>query len=72
VTSTAVNEDLVYAITKEIFENFEEFKRLHPAYAVLTKESMLAGLSAPIHRGALRYYKESNLIGYIGKSLLPK
>ena len=72
VTSTAVNEDIVYAITKEIFENFEEFKSLHPAYAGLTKESMLSGLSAPIHRGALRYYKESNLIQYISPSLLPK
>jgi TRAP transporter TAXI family solute receptor len=72
VTSSSVHDDLVYAITKEIFENLEEFKSLHPAYAVLTKESMLTGLSAPIHRGALRYYKESNLIQYIDKSLLPK
>ena len=70
VTSTAVDEEIVYAITKEIFENFEEFKNLHPAYAGLTKQSMLSGLSAPIHRGALRYYKESNLIQYINKELL--
>lgn len=70
VTSTTVDEKIVYAITKEIFENFEEFKSLHPAYAGLTKKSMLSGLSAPIHKGALRYYKESNLIQYIDKELL--
>lgn len=71
VTSAAVDENIVYAITKEIFENFEEFKSLHPAYAGLTKQSMLSGLSAPIHRGALRYYKESNLIQYIDRRLTP-
>jgi len=70
VTSAFVDEKIVYAITKEIFENFEEFKSLHPAYAVLTKKSMLSGLSAPIHRGALRYYKESNLIQYIDNQKL--
>jgi TRAP transporter TAXI family solute receptor len=70
VTSVDVDERIVYAITKEIFENFEKFKSLHPAYAVLTKKSMLTGLSAPIHRGALRYYRESNLIQYIDKKLL--
>ncbi|ORJ55029.1 TAXI family TRAP transporter solute-binding subunit [Geothermobacter hydrogeniphilus] len=61
-TSADVPDDVVYAITKEVFENFEEFKKLHPAYAVLTKESMLQGLSAPIHPGALRYYKEAGLL----------
>ncbi|GAB4182234.1 MAG: TAXI family TRAP transporter solute-binding subunit [Geothermobacteraceae bacterium] len=61
-TSADVPEDIVYAITKEVFDNFEEFKKLHPAYAVLTKESMLQGLSAPIHPGALKYYKEAGLM----------
>ncbi|MCK4764706.1 MAG: TAXI family TRAP transporter solute-binding subunit [Candidatus Aminicenantes bacterium] len=71
VTSEAVDERIVYAVTKEIFENFEEFKSLHPAYADLTKKGMLAGLSAPVHRGALKYYTESNLIQHINKRLLP-
>ncbi len=62
VTSAKVSDDVVYAITKEVFDNFENFKKLHPAYAVLTKESMLMGLSAPIHPGALKYYKEAGLI----------
>lgn len=62
VTSAKVSDDIVYAITKEVFDNFEEFKQLHPAYAVLTKESMLEGLSAPLHPGAMKYFKEVGLM----------
>lgn len=61
ITSAKVPNEIVYAITKEVFENFEAFKKLHPAYAVLTKESLLQGLSAPIHEGALKYFKEAGL-----------
>ena len=71
VTSIKVSEDIVYAITKEIFENFEDFKKLHPAYQVLTKQNMLAGLSAPLHPGAAKYYKEAGLTQYIDPALLP-
>jgi len=69
VTSTDVPDEIVYAITKEVFDNFEEFKDLHPAYRTLTKESMLKGLTAPIHPGALKYYKEAGLIDYIKPSI---
>lgn len=62
VTSAKVPDEVVYAITKEVFDNFEEFKKLHPAYSVLTKENMLQGLSAPIHPGAMKYYKEAGLM----------
>ncbi len=62
VTSMNVPENVVYAITREVFEHLEEFKELHPAYQVLTKENMLQGLSAPIHPGALRYYREAGLM----------
>lgn len=62
VTSAKVPEEIVYAVTKEVFENFETFKKLHPAYAVLTKEGMLEGLSAPLHPGAVKYYKEAGLM----------
>jgi len=62
VTSAKVPDEVVYAITKEVFDNFEEFTKLHPAYEGLTKESMLEGLSAPIHPGAMKYYKEVGLM----------
>ena len=61
VTSSDVPDNIVYAITKEVFENFEEFKKLHAAYSTLTKESMLQGMSAPIHPGAMKYYKEAGM-----------
>ncbi len=61
VTSSKVSDSVVYAITKEVFENFSSFKKLHPAYQVLTKKGMLEGLSAPLHPGALKYFKEVGL-----------
>jgi TRAP transporter TAXI family solute receptor len=61
-TSADVSDDVVYAVTKEVFENLEEFRKLHPALESLTKENMLQGLSAPLHPGALRYYKEAGLM----------
>jgi TRAP transporter TAXI family solute receptor len=61
VTSAKVPDNVVYAIVKEVFDNFEAFKKLHPAYAGLTKQNMLEGLSAPLHPGALKYYKEVGL-----------
>jgi TRAP transporter TAXI family solute receptor len=70
VTSKDVDEEIVYAITKEIFDNLEEFKKLHPAYKVLTKENMLQGMSAPVHKGALKYYKENDLVKYIDPKLI--
>ncbi|SDD95719.1 TAXI family TRAP transporter solute-binding subunit [Rhodospira trueperi] len=63
VTSTAVSEDVVYELVKAVFENFEDFKKLHPAFSVLTKEEMAtASLSAPLHPGAEKYYREVGLI----------
>jgi TRAP transporter TAXI family solute receptor len=61
-TSADVPDDIVYAITKELFDNLDDFKKLHPAYGVLTKENMLEALSAPIHPGAMKYYKEAGLM----------
>ncbi len=70
ITSKNLDAKVVYAITKEVFENLESFKKLHPAYSVLTKENMLQGLSAPIHKGALQYYKEAGLTKHINPALL--
>ncbi len=70
ISSSDVSSDVVYAITKEVFENLDKFKKLHPAYSVLTKENMLEGLSAPIHPGAAKYYKESGLDKLINPELL--
>ena len=70
VTSKNTDESIVYAVTKEVFENFGVFKSLHPSYEVLTKKDMLKGLSAPIHKGALRYYRQAGLDQYIDPKLI--
>ena len=59
VVSTRTPAPVVYEIVKAVFENLDEFKKLHPALAPLKPESMIAdGLTAPLHEGAARYYKE--------------
>jgi len=59
VTSSKVSADSVYALVKAVFENFDEFKKFHPAFANFDpKEMTRAGLSVPLHEGAVRYYKE--------------
>ena len=63
VTSSDVHEDIIYNVVKSVFENFENFKKYHPAFANLKKSEMIKdGLSAPLHRGALKYYKEVGLL----------
>ncbi|MDO5103409.1 MAG: TAXI family TRAP transporter solute-binding subunit [Lautropia sp.] len=62
-TSAKVPADTIYAVVKSVFDNFEEFKKLHPALANLNPEHMVSeGLSAPLHEGAARYYKEKGWI----------
>lgn len=62
VTSTDVSDKAVYTVVKAILENFDSFKKLHPAYNNITKESLLDGLSAPLHDGAKKYFKEAGLL----------
>jgi len=63
VSSTNVPDKVVYEVVKAVFENFDSFKRLHPAFANLKKEEMVSdALSAPLHPGAAKYYKEAGLI----------
>ena len=59
VTDAGTPEKVVYTLVKAIFENFDDFKNLHPAFSRLTEAEMIKdGLSAPLHPGAVKYYKE--------------
>ncbi|PRB82076.1 TAXI family TRAP transporter solute-binding subunit [Pseudomonas sp. MYb185] len=59
VTSVNVPEETVYQTVKAVFDNFDRFKRLHPAFANLDEQEMIKeGLSIPLHDGAVRYYQE--------------
>ena len=61
VTSSDVPDAVVYAITREVIENLDEFRKLHPSLGGLTRKGMLQGLTAPIHPGAMKYYQEVEL-----------
>jgi TRAP transporter TAXI family solute receptor len=59
VSSSKVPAETIYQVTRAVFENFDEFKKLHPALANLDPKNMVKdGLSAPLHDGAVKYYKE--------------
>ena len=62
VTSAAVPEEVVFQVTRAIFENLDQFRSLHPALEALDAEEMVSdGLSAPIHDGAARFFSEAGL-----------
>ncbi|MEP3274958.1 MAG: TAXI family TRAP transporter solute-binding subunit [Stappiaceae bacterium] len=59
VTSTDTDEEAVYQLVKAVFENFNRFKALRPTFADLKEPDMISnGMIAPLHEGAIRYYKE--------------
>lgn len=59
VSSTKVPSEVVYQVVKAVFDNFDEFKKLHPAFGHLEPKDMVKnGASAPLHEGAMKYYKE--------------
>ncbi len=63
VANEATDADQVYTLVAAVFDNFERFTDFHPAYSLLAPERMLKeGLSAPLHEGALRYYREQGWI----------
>jgi len=63
VTSADVPDDHVYAVVRAVFENLDDFRKQHPAFANLDPKKMIVdGLSAPLHPGAIKYYKEKGLM----------
>ena len=59
VTSADVPDEVVYTVVKAVFDNFDQFKKLHPAFANLDEQQMIRdSLSAPLHPGAVKYYEE--------------
>jgi hypothetical protein len=63
ITSATVPDDVVYALVKSVFTNMDQFRGLHPAFANLDPQQMVTdGLSAPLHPGAEKYYREAGLL----------
>lgn len=72
VTTAAEDEEAVYQLTKAVFSNFDSFKTLHFVFATLDKERMVySGLTAPLHPGAIRYYREAGLLDERSEKLRP-
>lgn len=69
VTSADIDPERVYRLVAGVFDNLQRFKAYHPAFGMLTPESMIKeGLTAPLHEGALRYYREQ---GWVDDDILP-
>jgi TRAP transporter TAXI family solute receptor len=63
VSSAKTDPDTVYAVVAAVFDNFDRFKKLHPAFENLKPEDMVKnGLSAPLHDGAAKYFKEKKMM----------
>ena len=60
--NTDADEEVVYHMVKEVFENLDLFKQQHPAFANLTPEKLTTELIVPLHPGAKRYFKEAGLL----------
>lgn len=59
VASADTPTDVVYEVVRAVFENIDDMRKLHPAFANLDPKEMISdGLSAPLHEGALKFYKE--------------
>ena len=59
VSSTRTPAETVYQVVRAVFENFDQFRKLHPAFRNLKASEMIKdALSAPLHDGAMKYYKE--------------
>jgi len=63
VASSDLSEDTVYKIVRALFDNFDKFRKLHPALNALRPEQMVRdGISAELHKGAEKYFRENGLL----------
>ncbi len=63
VSTTDVDEEVIYQIVKAVFDNFDNFKTLHPVFVSLTPANMVKdGNTAPLHKGAERYFREKGML----------
>ena len=65
-----IDEEVVYKITKNIYENLPFLYDIHQATLAINLERAIAGLPVPLHPGAVEYYQEVGL--GISTDLLPE
>jgi len=63
VSTSKVDEEIVYQVVRAVFDNFDNFKTLHPVFVNLDPKRLVTeGNAAPLHKGAERYFRERGLI----------
>ena len=63
ITTEKLDEETVYQVVKAVFDNFDNFKTLHPVFGLLDPQRLVhEGNTAPLHKGAIRYFKEKNML----------
>lgn len=62
VVSADMPDATAYAITRAVFENFDDFRKLHPMLARLTRADAITGAGVPLHPGAVKYFREAGLM----------
>lgn len=62
VVNRKMSQDLAYRITKALFENVDVIKNSHPSANELDIKEAVKALPAPLHPGAVKYYKEKGIL----------
>jgi TRAP transporter TAXI family solute receptor len=68
-TTAALDPDVVYALTKTLYENLDYMARVHPACRSIALDKAFEGITVPLHLGAIRYYRERQI--RVPESLIP-
>ncbi len=62
IVNSEIKEDVVYNLTKALFDNQAELASAHAKGKELNLQSAVKGVSIPFHPGAIKYYKEKGLM----------
>jgi uncharacterized protein len=62
VVNASMDEQLAYDITRVLHERQPELAAIHPEARNLKLESAVKSSPAPLHPGALRYYREKGAV----------
>jgi uncharacterized protein len=62
IVNTGIKDDVVYNLTKALFDNQPELAAAHSKGKEVNLQSAVKGVSIPFHPGAVKYYKEKGLM----------
>jgi TRAP transporter TAXI family solute receptor len=62
ITHDGMSEDIIYNFLKGMFDNIADIQASHAMARNITLENASKGLTAPMHPGAVKFYKEKGII----------